>query len=632
MAYAKYEKKPDKSDSSDSNTDDKAYRLGQEFKQSYDALREDRETWDYKETLLLGKLNDQYSNTRKSQVTDGSLSTMQWERSARVMAQSPTGKVQALTAKDKGKNALMNIALNRYIIPNANAQYPHVIKNRLIDVYSRAWGACPVLWDYRVDDDYIGPDSWIINIRDFFPQPNKLTIQECDWVMVSTTVSVGWLKTRKGKGWDDEAIDKVIEKAKDGTTPTKKTDLERIGSNSPNLHNEQTQKGDYAEVELMTKYGRGKKGRWVTFAPDFDNCILKDIPNPHETGKIPIGLKQNFPRIDSIIGMSDIERGMTLQRAKDSLINLYLDGVKMSIFPPLKINPQGVTMTSIRNAPAAKWLMDDPNKVQQLTVSPSGMNTFVSTYQFLHGALLSQMGTTDTRVSGENTASDMGKTPAAIKQNMSRENARDNWDRFMMERFLEEQYEYFINLMAIKQEKPVPIDIFEEEIRQLEVAGMEDVAEIRDSGTSGTITLNKSAIKGKYRYYIDQGTTMAKEDGEELQALVDLSQIVLNPAILQLLQQTGTELDVSEYIKRMFIKAGIQDWEKIVKTMEVDPTQDPTQDPLQNPSQDAQQAIDPMTGQMIQQVPQVDPQQLMGALDAQDQQIAQLVQASLGQG
>ena len=573
--------------------------LGSELEAAKNALREQRETWDEKERLLLGRRTDKLSDSRKSQVTDASIGTLQWDRAARVVAQIPTGTSQAASKKDVGKNALMNIALTRHIIPNANSQYDHLTKLRVAKAYAGAWGAVPMMYDYRIDDEYVGPDSWIINIRDFFPEPNKLTINDCNWVMISTTSTVGYLEDKlKKEGWDKANIRKIIDEAKEGKKPSKKDDPNRTGKDSSLLKTDTASKGKHAEIELITKFERGKKGRWVTFAPDYENLVIRDIKNPHKNGKIPVVLLQNFPRIDSIIGLSDIERGSTLQKAKDSLINLYLDGVKMSIFKPLKINPTGVKMSSIRNSAGSKWLMDDTSKVQEHNVSPQGINSFVGTYQFLDSALLNLNGTTNTTVASDQGSVTQGKTPAAIKSQQARENARDNWDRFMMEKFIEELYEGFINLMCEKQEKPVPIDLFETEIDQLIAAGMDDVAEVYESGKAGKLILKKSDIKSKYRYLIDAGSTMAKDDSEELEALMQ-SFNLFSQVPAEILASGGRQWDVSEHLKKILIKSGIQDWEKILPEVGTD--------------EDPQQQIDPFA-----------------TLDQNDAAVNQLIEQTLG--
>ena len=74
------------------------------FNQGVSALDGFFNTLDEKESMLLGKNLDKLSTQRssKSQVNDQRLSTIIWERSARVMAQLPSGKIRALTMHNRG--------------------------------------------------------------------------------------------------------------------------------------------------------------------------------------------------------------------------------------------------------------------------------------------------------------------------------------------------------------------------------------------------------------------------------------------------------------------------------------------------------------------------------------------------
>src|SRR5690606_22780304 len=49
------------------------------------------------------------------------------------------------------------------------------------------------------------------------------------------------------------------------------------------------------EVCLVTRYEAGPEGRWITFAPDYGCIILRNIPNPHQNGKIPFKIKYSQP-------------------------------------------------------------------------------------------------------------------------------------------------------------------------------------------------------------------------------------------------------------------------------------------------------------------------------------------------
>lgn len=536
------------------------------------ASRNITDSFDQKESMLLTKVEDSLSDASqfKSRVTDGRLSTIIWERSGRVMGQLPKGVIKAMTKADKGKAMLMDIVLQRYIVPNADSQHSHLLKLRMWDLYSMVYGVMPMMYDYRIDDEYIGPDCWLVPIRNWIPQRGKMSLKDSDYTHVDSYVSVRWLKGKlDSKIWDKAALRKIIKQAEDGGIVRKKHEEESYVERDRN-QNSDAGKGKAAQVKLTTRYEVGKDGHWITFAPDYDGLIIRDIPNPHKSGRIPIVLKYCFPLIDSVYGLGDFERGKTLQFAMDSLINLYLDGVKMSVFPPTILNPNGVVPSSIRYSPGARWLENMPNSIRTHTIAPQGLQTFQSTYSFLIGSLLNQNGTTDTAANAESSSDPgFGKTPEALKLLAARENTRDNWDRFMMEEAVEELYDGMINLVAKKQAKSIDLHLFDEEIDQIIEMYPEvtDMMQISDSGEYAKLSISPDKI-GKnidYRFYVEAGSTMRKDDASQSEALTNLLVVVSKiPGLQQQLQSEGVAYSVGEHMKRIFSTSGVDDYDKIL--------------------------------------------------------------------
>lgn len=551
---------------------DKIKQICDEYATDKTAIQNIVDTFDEKESMLISKVED--SMSFKSKVTDSRLSTIIWERAGRVMGQLPTGMVKALSIKDKGKSTLMDIILQRYIQPNANAQFSHLTKLRMWDLYSMVYGVMPMMYDYRIDDDYVGPDSWLIPIRNWIPQKGKLTMQDSDYCHVENYVSVRWLQTKlkaKNGDWEKTALKYIIESAKEGSRMQKESRDESYVENDRE-QSKQGSKGKASQVKIVTRYEAGEDGRWVMFCPDYDNKIIRDIVNPHKNGKIPIVLKYCFPLVDSIYGLGDFERGKTLQYAMDSLINLYLDGVKMSVFPPTIMNPNGIVASSVRYSPGARWLENIPNSIRPYNTNPQGLSTFQSTYQFLIGSILNQNGTTDTAASASSTSDPgFGKTPEALKQLQARENTRDNWDRFMMEQSIEELYDGFVNLVSQKQPKPINLALFDEEITLIKdiYPDVEEILTESDSGAYAELTVSKKEIGDTtYKYYIDASSTNRKDDAAQSEALSNLLLIVSKiPGLSQELAKNGLKYNVGEHIKRIFATSGVEGYDKIVVGM-----------------------------------------------------------------
>ncbi|MEA2112848.1 MAG: hypothetical protein U9P50_02660 [Patescibacteria group bacterium] len=529
-------------------------------------LRDDNYfSWDEREALLLGRLEDDGSGNAKSKVNTQELTNIVFDGASRVMAQFPTGKIFPISKKNTGSAAMMNLVFHKYVVPNANSQFNFLTKLRLWDIYSRVYGSMPALVDYVVTDDYVGPDMWLINPRNFFPQAGAYNIKDMNYCFIDNWVTVDWLVAKLGAdAWDSEKIQKVVKDAKDGSQPESRSEDKTYAQTEYEAESSET--GKYAKIKLVTRYERDK---WTTFAPDFENAILREIPNPHENNKLPIVMKECYPLIDRVYGLAEFERGKTMQYAANSLVNLYLDGIKFSIFPPTISTKNGVVKDSMAFKPGAHWQEIIPNSIRQLQISPQGINTFTETITFLKGSMLNMAATTDTSVS-KSTDPGYGKTPEALKQQSSREGARDSWDRHMMEQALQEVYDRFIDMLSVKQEQPIPIMLFGKELEEFQAQYPEEEFTIYDG--TGDITVEEEDLKGEFKYVMDAGTTLKKDESIENESLRDLIMLAVRvPGGLEQISQTGKinfgdkQLDFGEAMKRFVVTSGVAEADKIIR-------------------------------------------------------------------
>lgn len=538
-----------------------------------------RDTWDEKESMLIGQLEDQLSKKTKNKIFDHRLSTIVFERAARVMAQNPRGKAFAVSKDDIGKNILMNLLIN-YFMKNANEQYSYLIKLRMLDLYSLVYGSMFALVPWRVNlkNGYMGPELLILPIRDCFPQPGIHNLDEADWFTVRNVSSIDWLKSQDPKVWDMDAIEKLeleLKAEKDAGDTKQSTDGNKTSYVERTMY-PSSKSGDvvYPRVETFTEY-RGNM--WITFCPqriDKDTSkpyILRVVENPYPDQMLPIVAKHAFPLIDSPIGMGEFERGKTLQFAINSLINLYMDGVKYSIFPPLAINPDNVVPSSIKWGAGERWFMNQPNQdVQPVNLSPRGLDTFNSTYGFLLSALMSQSGTSETTQS-QQVENSLGKTPQAIRLQAVREGARDEWDRFMMEETIKDIMKRWIALTTSKLEVGISVRLFKDEIEEIQKQ-YPDVAEVFDSKERGQVKVSKKQIGNtQYDYELETGsTTKPNLEGEQNNLTSILKAVIENPAIVDALATKNKQVDVGELFKRWMQAGGIKDTDKIITDIPVD--------------------------------------------------------------
>jgi hypothetical protein len=281
--------------------------------------------------------------------------------------------------------------------------------------------------------------------------------------------------------------------------------------------------------------------------------------------------------MNSIIGLGEFERGETLQKALNSLWNLYLDGVKYSIFPPLHINPDEVAPSSVKWGAGEKWFMNHPNvDVQTMNISPRGLETFQSTYGYMISAIQNLSGsTTVTQPQGQELS--LGKTPQAIQFRSMMQSARDEWDRFMIEDTINEVYNRWIALITNNMTEPQVLRIYEEEIKDVKAAYPEEnMIEVFKSGKRGNLTVDNSVFYDKkskdnrpvsFDYELETGSTMKKNIEDEAQTISaiiqSLSVKVGQTTILEEIRAKGGDVDVKELYKR-WVALSLKDYNKII--------------------------------------------------------------------
>lgn len=613
-----------------SSTNDRNELLDQahdHVKSSKDYLATRRNEWDELEAMLIAKLRDDISTSASSKVFDPRLSTIVYERSARVMAQLPKGKAYATSKDDLGKTVLMNLLLD-YYTKNANEQRRFVTKLRMLDLYSLVYGSMFALVPWRVNpsSNYVGPELTILGIRDALPQPNR-SLPDADWFVSRNIVSWHWLREQAKNApetWNIAGLESEV----GGGDIEYQADQDARSEVDREYYPTVVSDIAFPQIETYTEY---RKDKWVTWTPRRVSSktsrpyILRIVENPYPNGMLPVVVKDAFPLLNSPVGIGEFARGKTLQYAINSLINLYLDGVKFSIFPPLHINPDGVVPSSIKWGAGEKWFMNHPNvDVQPMNLSPQGLDTFESTYSFLVNSLTNQSGTTD--VMTQSTAAfTLGKTPAAVQARAMQQSARDEWDKFMMDETIQNIYERWIALTLEKQEMAVEMRLFSDEIKDIEKT-YPDVTEMFESGRRGKVTISRKMLDDKYDFILEPGSTYRVDEQAEKDKVTQvLKAVIENPQIVEAVRAQGKDIDIAELFKR-WLASNVKDWDKIIISQ---PQQGAQQGVPQEqlPQEQMQQEI---SQEMPQQPQQEVPMEMPQFSDPEIAQVAQEMMARMG--
>lgn len=545
-------------------TDEERY-LKRDFQEDLQAHDDAIRDFDAAEAMATSQVFDEVSRTTKSGLTDSATSTLYLERAARVAGQLPDGEVKGLGKKDTGKGMLMDILRMKWIYPNAKAQHPLRTKMFLWQYGSSEYGYMPMYYDLHFAvNGYVGPDCWIWNPRNFIPQNGLTSISDMDYchaiAMKTPRYFEDLLDEPDSAGWDKKAIRESMDSIKQF--------LSTKDQNRDTLTARQRTSSQTRQIQVCTRYEAGKNGKWVTFLPDFGYKVLRRIRNPHKNGRIPFVMKPCIPTWDSFYNISDFQRSKPMQFANDGLDNFYFEGIKMNLFPPTVVNANGIVKHTVRQEAGAIWMETQPNSARRLETSTAGLATYQAAKGMARGAIQNIAGSTDTSVNA-NAAMDpgFGKTPAALKQQDSRENTRDNQDREFLEEAMAELIEGMMSIIPTMMTEDIPVDMFSDEIQDIFDSGYVDVMElfsnegqdpedafneflgkagatmsISESGMSARLTINPKKLKGLiYKFDLDPNSTAKATKDAQKESLVDFLGFVgaLPNALQQYQQATG---------------------------------------------------------------------------------------------
>ena len=272
------------------------YEYKADYESDWDIHRDYIKDFDAYEAMLVGQVFDSVTGTvDRSKISDSYAATLAKERADRVVAKLPEGETVPMGKADVGKAAFMDILLQKWIFPNANAQHPFLEKLNMWQLYSSVYGYMPMFYDWNIaSSGYIGPDCWLWNPRNLIPQQGRTSIADMDYVTALTWVSKKYLKDvadDEEGGWNKEAVQALLEQSeKESYDQEKDTQVARSRTGST------VKKG----ICLATRYEAGKDGEWITFAPDHGCIEVRRLKNPHKNGRIPFVIKYSQPLFDSL--------------------------------------------------------------------------------------------------------------------------------------------------------------------------------------------------------------------------------------------------------------------------------------------------------------------------------------------
>lgn len=547
-----------------------AQDLGSRYTSSKDYFNKKRTNWVDNEKLFNAVRADNTTDT--GLITDGSLTTLIIERAARNSAQLQTGRVKELGNTTSAAATIVDLIYQYEIVPNANSGNPFLTKLFQTDMGADIYGTYPVMYGLNVTESCAYADFWLIKPQLYYPQPAKSTPFDMGWAQVETQVSVSQLKSilnNDSTTWDKKEIQKIITQVNNGKieTPNNDADTTTYGERNDYDTTQTKGKGDFASITLRTEYQSGESGKWITYAPFYDNEILRNTPNRHKNGKIPIVHRVSIPQFDQLYGISTMDRGKPIQKTIDSFSNLGYQNALLNVFPIIKVKTGSVINSTLEFKPGATWRMEDLNAVQPYTTGNLSQEYFQQSISSLRAILINQNGTTSTDITAQG-ASDQtfGRTKRAIDERSQKQNARDSLDLRMRDQFYSELASGLIDVKLNCATKPVQINLDKERVKKL--LDDKDTADLIDvDKKTWTVSIKLGPLKnGKYKYEVDPGTSVEADDATEHQRLTEIiSTLNGSPALIQMAQQEGYEFSAGKLLQNYIGSSNTKDQEEIIR-------------------------------------------------------------------
>lgn len=243
----------------------------------------------------------------------------------------------------------------------------------------------PVTW-------FDGPDWTVVDPIDFWPQPGRKRLQECDWVIHRYWVEYDTLYERALQGeFDVEACKRL----KDTPVPEVPGDkLPRVGPHrSWDEYSAMAAEKFARPVELWEMWGLvptdmapgGVRFRCVTLANKRE--IVKNIGTPFWHGNLPFLSYCPMPDPHYFHGTGKLEICEKLQVTSNKLMNHQLDTLDLSVSPPfIADRNSGIDLSNLFLRPGRVIPADgavDDTKIRPLQMDLGGINAAAATIPML---------------------------------------------------------------------------------------------------------------------------------------------------------------------------------------------------------------------------------------------------------
>lgn len=506
------------------------------------------------------------------QVTDGTLPALMAETPMRVWGQLQTGRVVAMPTDgadfEEWKTAIVDVYHANKIIPNANTQAPYFTKHRVALHKALTYGSQPAYAFPISTPHYSGSDFLLPQIRDVKLEPGKVSDRDSDYIWFDQHYTKLQLrsiieaaeKADRHAGWNINELKKIYDSNAFTTRDTDDVPSTLAG------------KTDYSKtVTLSTCFHRGYEAPFYTVFRDKSDsstsAIVRRQTNSNVTGDIPINFLYNQQDLVNPYGVSQVELAGPMQNLLDTFVAAHAYATQMALEPPIQVkgslDDSDLDIDSLIYSPAQIWYTGD-NEVVPVSMTTRAYDQFANTVSMYKTAVMNQQGTTDASTPGGSSGdARFSKTPAGVKMQQERTNAKDNFLRQNTDEFVAALSKNLINIAIQNTDGQDIIKISEEQKEKLLSAGVEI-----PENDMHIIAEFKELQRGEFEFEVDAGSSKLDDDDAAKERIKDTFDTIMQvPNIESYVQQDGNELHVGELIKGILSKSGFDGWEKVITPM-----------------------------------------------------------------
>lgn len=500
-------------------------------------------------------------------VTDGTLSALLAETPMRIWGQLQTGRVVALnnpTDKfEEWKTEVANLIWTNKIIPNANFKAPFFSKLQIALHKALTYGSQPSFTFMVNTPGYVGSDFDLPEIRNVKLEPGKVSDLDSDYVWLDrhyTKVQLrGIIESAKKyedkAGWDIEVLKEIY----DSDAFTRQDETTQSA--------EARKVSDYGKVvTFSTCFSRGYDAPFTTIYKGSsinDKKIVRRQKNQNLMGDIPINFIYNQRNLVNPYGVGQIELAGPTQNMVDFFVSAHSLATQIGLDSPIKIKgdveDSSMDLDSIVFEPSARWEVGNGD-AELVNIATNVYNQFTGALSMYKTQVMNQQGTSDATVPGGDSGdSRYSKTPAGVKYQQERTNAKDNYLRQRSDEFVSALAKNLINTCIQNMHGVEAIAITEEQFDKLKSAGV-SVPDPR----SIMVEFDKLK-KGEFKYDVDANSSVIKNDDETKDRLVEVTKLMLEiPNIDSILAGDNKEVHVSELLQGILATSGIEKYEKVI--------------------------------------------------------------------